>query len=259
MDEVLKLHVRPDLREPSMLLAFEGWNDAGEAASLALQFLDEAIASVPLAELDSEEFYDFTVRRPLVTQVAENAREIEWPRNEFRYGSIDGSREIIIGRGVEPHLRWRTYCDAIVNLALDMGVQNVVLAGAYLADVVYSQPVALTGFASEPEVLLLHGISSTSYQGPTGIVGVLAERLQREGMSVMSLWAGLPHYIDATPNPRGALALVQKLTECLRFRVDEAPLRSRAAEFEQEISKVVANDAELSEYVKRLKRREFAQ
>ena len=242
-----------------MILAFEGWNDAGEAASLALRFLNNAIHSVPLAEIDPEEFYDFTVRRPGVVQLESNVRCIEWPSNEFRYGSVDCSRELIVGIGVEPHLRWRAYCDACVELALEMGVSRVVLAGAYLADVVYSQPVALAGFASHPDELAEIGVTSSGYEGTTGIVGVLGDRLQREGLSVLSLWAGLPHYIEAAPNPRGALALLQKITRYLDFRIDEAPLRTRAAEFEQEIPKAVAGDSELADYVKRLKRREFAQ
>jgi proteasome assembly chaperone (PAC2) family protein len=259
VNEFLRMHVEPELREPALVIAFDGWNDAGEAATSALEFLNQAINSVPLAEIDPDEFYDFTVRRPTVTPVSESLRRIDWPRNEFRYGSVDCSREIIIAIGVEPHLRWRRYCDAIVELALDMGVAKVILVGAYLADVVYSQPVALTGFSSNPEVLAELGVVASHYQGPTGIVGVLAERLQSEGLFIASLWAGLPHYIEASPNPRGALALIQKLTECLDFRIDVEPLRAEAAEFEQRISKVVAADAELSDYVKRLKRREFAQ
>ena len=253
------MHVKPELRDPAMILAFEGWNDAGEAASLALRFLNNAIHSVPLAEIDPEDFYDFTVCRPGILQLDSNVRCIEWPVNEFRYGSVGCSRELIVGTGVEPHLHWRAYCDAIVGLAHEMDVRCVVLAGAYLAAVVYSQPVTLTGFASNSEALAALGVTSSGYEGPTGIVGVLADRLQREGIDVLSLWAGLPHYIDAAPNPRGALALLQKITQYLDFRIDEAPLRSRAAEFEQEVSKMVSSDSELADYVKRLKRREFAQ
>jgi len=253
------MHVKPELRDPAMLLAFEGWNDAGEAATLALTFVNSAIHSVPLAELDPEPFYDFTVRRPGVVQLESNVRCIEWPANEFRYGSVDCSRELIVGIGVEPHLHWRAYCDACVRLAKEMGVRRVVLAGAYLADVVYSQPVALTGFASQADALSELGVTGSNYEGPTGIVGVLGDRLQREGISVLSLWAGLPHYIEAAPNPRGALALLQKITQYLDFRIDDGPLRTQAAEFEQEISKAVAGDSELADYVKRLKRREFAQ
>ena len=131
--------------------------------------------------------------------------------------------------------------------------------GAYLADVVYSQPVSVTGFASAPQDLERLDVTGSRYQGPTGVVGVLGERLRSEGVAVVSLWAGLPHYINASPNPRGALALMLKLTQLLEFRVDEAPLRRMAADFEQKISQLVANDAELSEYVRELKRREFAQ
>jgi proteasome assembly chaperone (PAC2) family protein len=255
----MRLHVQPELHEPAMILAFEGWNDAGEAASTALRFVNEAIQSVPLAEMDPEPYYDFTVRRPVVFHDADKQRQIEWPSNSFRYGSVDGAREVVIGIGVEPHLHWRSFADEIVTLALDLGVRRVVLVGAYLAEVVYSQPVALTGFGSDNEALARLGVLETGYEGPTGIVGVLADHFQREGIWNTSLWAGLPHYIEATPNPRGALALVQKLTECLGFRIDVGPMRERAAEFEQHISKVVAGDTELTDYVRRLKRREFAQ
>ena len=163
------------------------------------------------------------------------------------------------GIGVEPHFRWRAFCDVVVDLVERLEVRRVVMLGAYLADVVYSQPVRVTGFATESENLERLGVDASSYEGPTGIVGVLGERFERAGLSVLGLWAGLPHYISASPNPRGALALVQILTHYLDFRIDEAPLRKVAAEFEQRISQVVAEDPELVDYVKQLKRREFAQ
>lgn len=253
------MHVEPRLEKPALILAFEGWNDAGEAATTALRFLDRAIASVPLADLDPEEFYDFSVRRPRLVQETGDRRRVEWPSNQFRFGSVDSAREIVVGIGVEPHLRWRSYCDAIVELASRVGAARVVLVGAYLADVVYSQPVALTGFASERGDLDALGVVCSGYEGPTGILGVLAERLEQAGLPYLSLWAGLPHYIDAAPNPRGALALLQKLTEYLAFRIDDASLRADAADFEQRISKVVAADSDLADYVRNLKRREFAQ
>jgi len=253
------MHVQPELRDPALVLAFKGWNDAGQAASLTLDIVNESIQSVPLADIDPEEFYDFTVERPVVSFAGEEKRSLSWPNNHFRFGPIDGDRELIVGVGVEPHLRWRSYCESVVALALDSGVQRVVLLGAYLADVVYSQPVSLTGYSTDPAVLRTLSVASSSYQGPTGILGVLADAFEQEGLWVTSLWAGLPHYIDATPNPRGALALLQKLTECLDFRIDEAPLRKQAAEFEEKISGVVSSDSELMEYVRQLKRRNFAQ
>ena len=267
------MHVEPVLREPTLVLAFSGWNDAGDSATSALRYLDAGVHSVPLAEIDADDFFDFTVRRPEVVQrpvakrvgpqMAEAAsspreRVIVWPHTEFRYGSLDETSELITGTGVEPHLRWQHYSDAVVELARRLGVARAVLLGAYQADVVYSQPVQVTGFASHEEELHALGVVSSDYQGPTGVVGVLAARFEAEGIPVLSLWAGLPHYINASPNPRGALALVQKLKEYLGLRLDEAPLQKSAAEFEERINKLVASDPELSEYVRQLKRREFA-
>ncbi|MGH0036665.1 MAG: PAC2 family protein [Myxococcota bacterium] len=259
MSDRLRLHVKPVLRNPALIVAFEGWNDAGEAATTALRFITDAVRAVPLADLDPEEFYDFTVRRPNVAMDRHRQRRIVWPANEFRFGSIDGEREVVTLCGVEPHLKWSAFADCVTGLARDLDVSRVVLLGAYLADVVYSRPVGVSGFASEPEHLKRLGVEPSTYEGPTGIVGVLADRFERAGMDVVSLWAGLPHYINAAPNPRGALALLQGVTQHLDFPVDDAPLRTGAAEFEEKISKLVAGDPELSEYVRQLKRREFAQ
>lgn len=253
------MHVRPVLGEPTLLLAFEGWNDACESASSAIRFVNESLLSVPLAEIDPDEHYDFTVRRPHVRYRNGAIAPVRWPSNEFRYGVTEEGVELIAGIGVEPHMRWQGYCDAVVELAVDMGVQRCLLLGAYLADVVYSQPVVVTGFASSPDLLERFDIEPTSYEGPTGIVGVLAAQLQEEGVEVLSLWAGLPHYISATPNPRGSLALLRKMAQYLEVPFELRQLKEDALRFEEEISRVVAGDDELSEYVKELKRREFAQ
>ena len=246
-----------------MILAFAGWNDAGDASTAAVRYLDQGIQSVPLAEIECEDFFDFTVRRPDVVQRPNREgtgaeRLIVWPNTEFRYGTVQDGREIITGIGIEPHLRWRSYCDSVIELARRQAVGRVYLLGAYQADVVYSQPVQVTGFATDIDAFELLGVASSDYQGPTGIVGVLASRLEEAGFPVVSLWAGLPHYINISPNPRGALALVQKLVQLLGFPVDEEPLRKHAAEFEERISKLVGSDTELSEYVRQLKRKEFA-
>ena len=253
------MQVEPVLREPALVLAFAGWNDAGDAATSALRYVESAVGCVPLADIDPEEFFDFTVRRPEVARGESGDRSIVWPATRFRYGSMDPNRELVTGLGPEPHLRWRGYCDSVVALARTLGVARVVLLGAYQADVVYSQPVHVTGFASEAGKLEQLGVERSDYQGATGIVGVLAARFEQEGTPVVSLWVGLPHYINASPNPRGALALVQKLSTCLEFSLDEKPLRARAAAFEERISKLVSSDSELSEYVKQLKKREFSQ
>lgn len=254
----LLLRVEPDLTDAPLVLAFEGWNDAGEAASHALRFLRGAVRCVPLGEIDCEEYLDFTVQRPVV-RVEEGRRVIQWPNMDFSYGAVDPTREVVTGLGVEPHLRWRSFCEVMARMVQRLRVSQVVLLGAYLADVVYSRPVEVTGFASSPERLEGFGVRPTRYEGPTGIVGVLAERLQQDGVEVVSLWAGLPHYIGVSPNPRGALALLQKLMEGLYLKLDDEPLRREAAAFEQKVSELVAEDPELLEYVRQLKRRDFAQ
>jgi proteasome assembly chaperone (PAC2) family protein len=249
----------PSLSEPTLLLAFEGWNDAGEAASLALRHVAKAAGAAPLAEIDGEGFYDLTVRRPEVRHETDGRRRIEWPCNPFLAGSLGPGRDVVIGGGSEPHLHWRDFTDLVVEVAERVGARRVGLLGAYLADVVYSRPVAVTGFASEPGLGERLHLASSAYEGPTGIVGVLAERLEREGFQVLSLWAGLPHYVNLSPNPRGALALLQKLEEWTGFRTDREPLERQAAEFEEKVSAIVTADPELAEYVRQLKRREFAQ
>jgi proteasome assembly chaperone (PAC2) family protein len=259
MGDPLRRIVTPSLDEPLTILAFEGWNDAGEAASSAVRYVADATQSVPLAEIDPEEFFDFTVRRPEVRIGKGAVRLIEWPSFELRYASAGPGRELVLGVGPEPHFRWRRYVGHLLRLLQDTGVRRVALLGAFLADVLYSRPARVVGFASEPGLLEKLAVEPSGYEGPTGIVGVLASELAAAGFEVASLWVGLPHYINASPNPRGALALVQKLTEYLDFRVDDAPLAREAADFENRVSEMVAGDPALSEYVKDLKRREFAQ
>lgn len=259
MGNLIRRLVEPLLRDAALVLAFEGWNDAGQAATSALHYVDAALHTAPLADIDPDDFYDFTVRRPHVVHGEGGRRRIAWPANRFRYGSIGPSRELVTGCCIEPHVRWRRFCEAVVDLVEGLGVRRAVLLGAFQTDVIYSQPVRVTGFATDPIELERLGVQGSEYEGPTGIVGVLASHLEERGLSVLSLWAGLPHYINVAPNPRGALALTQVLTRHLEFRLDEGPLQAGAAEFEQKISRLVAADADLADYVKELKRREFAQ
>lgn len=258
-DEALHLHVVPELDDAPLLLAFDGWNDGGESATIAVEYIERAIRCVPLAEIDCEEFFDFTVRRPTVSIDEADRRIIDWPVAKFGYGAIDQNREIVIGVAVEPHMRWRRYCDLVAELVQKLRIRRVVMLGAFLADVLYSLPVVVSGFATRDELLELQGVKRSRYEGPTGIVGVLTERLHADGVEVISLWAGLPHYISSSPNPRGALALVQKATEYLDIKIDDTALKNEVAEFESRISELIASDPELEEYVRQLKRREFAQ
>ena len=260
------MFVEPALKGSTAIFAFEGWDDAGESATTALDFVNDTLKAVPLAELDSEIFYDFPVTRPEVALDPDGRREIRWPSNLFRYGTLTGSvtdrannNELVTCIGAEPHLRWRCFCDCVSDVVKAVGVERVVLLGSYLADIVYSQPVLVTGVASDSTILERIGVKQSDYQGPTGILGVLADRFDSDGIDVVSMWAGLPHYINACPNPRGALALVQALGDCLGLHFDLDPLDHAAAEFEERISKLVSRDPELRDYVKQLKRRDFAQ
>jgi predicted ATP-grasp superfamily ATP-dependent carboligase len=259
MSDALRMHVHPTLHDAAMVASFEGWNDAGEAATCAVRYLAEAVRSVPLASIDCEEFLDLTVRRPVLRIGARGGRSIEWPRTEFAYGSPDASRELVLGQGIEPHVHWRRYSDLVADVVSRLNIRRVILLGSYVADVVYSRPVTVSGFATSPRLLEEIGVAPSQYEGPTGIVGVLTERLMRQGVEILSLWAGLPHYISATPNPRGALALLQVITASLGIKIDDEPLRADAAAFEEKISGIISADPELSEYVRQLKRREFAQ
>lgn len=254
------LHVRrAPPPAPTLVLAFEGWNDAGEAATSAARYLRDAACAEPLAELDPEEFFDFTVARPTVRRGPGGERELEWPTLRFAHGFLHPTLPVLVGVGVEPHLRWGRFMEGVVELTRLVKAERVALLGAFLADVLYSRPVRITGFASEPTLLERLAVEPSDYEGPTGIVGALGERLGREGLQVVSFWAGLPHYIDASPNPRGALALLETLARWLGVPVDDAPLRTSADDFEEKISALVASDPALAEYVRQLKRRDFAQ
>jgi predicted ATP-grasp superfamily ATP-dependent carboligase len=257
MPEPLRWLVRPELRDPLLVLAFEGWNDAGESATTAARHLAAQLGAAPLAEIDPEPFFDFTVRRPLVRVEDGVVQQIEWPTCRFLYAATGESREVVIGLAIEPHLQWRLYTEQVLALAKALHVRRAVLLGAYLADVLYSRPVGVTAVASHAALLDRHGLEPTRYEGPTGMVGLLGWELRQRGVETIALWAGLPHYINVTPNPRGALALLECAAPLLDAKLDLEPLRSAARDCEQRMSQMVAGDPELAEYVRELKRREF--
>ncbi|MBI4515554.1 MAG: PAC2 family protein [Deltaproteobacteria bacterium] len=255
----LHYHERPQLRQPALIMAFGGWNDAGQSASVAVRYLAEQFAAKPLATIDPDEFYDFTVQRPQVRLTEGLQRQVEWTANEFHFTANPALPcDLVFGWGPEPHLKWKAFCAIVMRLIKDCEVEVVVTLGGYLAEVLYSRPVPITAFASDPELLRRLDLTSTRYEGPTGIVGVLVDACRREGLTHVSLWAALPHYIAALPNPRGALALLMQATAFLKLPADLGPLQAAAGVFEQKIDEAVAADAKLSAYVRELKKREFA-
>jgi proteasome assembly chaperone (PAC2) family protein len=252
--------MRPSLKRPVLILAFAGWNDAGASATTAVRYLTEQLLAPKFASIDPEDFYDFSIQRPQVRLTEGMQRQIHWPSYDFYYGAgIGVERDFVLGIGAEPHLRWRAFCEAILRLARDCGIEMIVTLGAYLDEVLYTRPVPLTGFATDSKLLGELDLIPSRYQGPTGIVGVLAEACRKMGTPNMSLWASLPHYLPASPNPRGALALVLRLTQWLGLRIDTGPLERSAAEFQNKVNEVVSSDSNLSAYIRELKKREFEQ
>jgi predicted ATP-grasp superfamily ATP-dependent carboligase len=261
MQPLLWDHRPTGLRAPAMVCAFQGWNDAGDAASTAVAFLGSALGARRFAHIDTEEFYDFQANRPRIRFSAEEAdsqparREIEWPSVEMFEAIVPGAqRDLVLVQGVEPSLRWRTFSAAIVELAEALGVQLVITLGALLADVPHTLPVAMTGFSSDPA--LMDRLGSTGhpsrYEGPTGIVGVLHTATSEAGLPSMSLWASVPHYVAAAPSPKAALALVRNLEDLVGVSVNAQELEEAAANYERQVGLAVSSNPEVQAFVERL-------
>lgn len=250
----LQWEYRPDgLRAPALVCAFKGWNDAGDSASSALSFVGSALSARRFATVDPEEFYDFQATRPRVKLVEGHAREIVWPSVELYEARVPRApRDLVLLAGGEPSLRWRSFAKVIVELAEALGVQLVVTLGALLADIPHTRPVSVTGLTSDPALISRLGLASSSYEGPTGIVGVLHAACQEGGLPSASLWAAVPHYIAATPNPKAALALVRKLEGLVGVAVDASELEGAAADYERQVNLAVQSDPDVQAFVERL-------
>lgn len=250
----LRWEHRPDgLRAPALVCAFKGWNDAADAASSALTFVAGALDARRFATIDPEEFYDFQATRPRVALSEGRTRQIVWPAVElFEVRVPRAPRDLILLAGTEPSYRWRTFCTVVVELAEVLGIQLGVTLGALLADVPHTRPVSITGFASDRELIERLGLGSSSYEGPTGIVGVLNAAFQDAGMPSASLWAAVPHYIAASPNPKAALALVRKLEGLVGVAIDASALEEAAAEYERQVNIAVQSDPDVQTFVERL-------
>jgi proteasome assembly chaperone (PAC2) family protein len=250
----LRWEYRPDgLRAPALVCAFKGWNDAADAASSSISFVGRALNAQRFATIDPEEFYDFQATRPRIKLVDGHAREIVWPEVELFEARIPRApRDLILLSGTEPSFRWRTFGKLVVDLAEAIGAQLVVTLGALLADVPHTLPVSVTGLSSDPALVARLGLTQSSYEGPTGIVGVLHAACQQAGLPSASLWAAVPHYIAAAPNPKAALALVRKLEGLVGVAVDATELESAAADYERQVNIAVQSDPDVQAFVERL-------
>ena len=250
MDHVTFLEHRP-LDRPPIVCAFKGWNDGGEAASIALRYLHERWGAKTLATVDPEEFYDFQVTRPTVRLEDGVSRVIEWPRIEFAAASVQG-RDVVLLDATEPNIRWRTFAGAILRVAEEIGSPMLVTLGAFLTDIPHSRRVPVVGSAIDEETADRLGLARSQYEGPTGILGVLHDASNRSGLTSVSLWAAVPHYLPVAPNPKAALALVERVAQLLELPVITEPLVRAVASWEQTVLRLVQESEELSEYVSRL-------
>ncbi|MBY6311747.1 PAC2 family protein [Rhodococcus kroppenstedtii] len=246
----------PTLRDPVLVAAFEGWNDAGDAASGAVEHLELIWDATPLAELDSEDYYDYQVNRPTVRQVDGVTREIDWPSTRLSLCSPPGSdRDVVLLRGIEPNMRWRSFCDDLLDFVEELGVRTVVILGALLADTPHTRPVPVTGTAYSTEAAEQFNLEQTRYEGPTGITGVLQDQCVRAGVPAVSLWAAVPHYVSQPPNPKATVALLQRVEDVLDIEVPLGELPMQAEDWEQQVTEMTEDDEEIAEYVRSLEER----
>jgi proteasome assembly chaperone (PAC2) family protein len=256
MADELRISDRPDLYRPVLVTAFRGWNDGGQAASLAVGYLARVWEAERFADIDPEGFFDFQVTRPQVTLVDGTTRQIDWPETAFFHARPEAlGRDVVLLLGIEPNVRWRTFTGLIVELAQELGVEMVVTLGALLADVPHTRATPVTGSATSEELVRELGLQQSRYEGPTGIVGVLHEACGRIGIPSASLWAAVPHYVSLAPNPRAAYALCRRLGDLLGGTVPTAELEQAGETFVTQVSEAVSSDAETAAYVEELERR----
>ena len=249
----------PPLVDPVMVAAFGGWNDAAEAATGALEHLELEWSATPLAEVDPEDYYDFQVTRPIVELGDGLTRSIVWPSTRLMVARPPGSqRDIVLLRGIEPNMRWRTFCSEIVGICLERGVETAVLLGALLNDSPHTRPVPIVGTVSDPGLARSLNLEMTRYEGPTGIVGVLQHSLGAAGTKTVSLWASVPHYVAQPPNPKATLALLRRIEDLLDIPMPLGELPDEARAWEHGVDELAAQDSEVAEYVRELEERKDA-
>ncbi|MFL5990397.1 MAG: PAC2 family protein [Rubrobacteraceae bacterium] len=255
----ISLEWRPQLDRPVLIAAFTGWNDAAEAASVALAALRDSWEARNFGVFDAEEFFDYQAARPRVKLVEGVTRTIEWPENQLSATAPSlesaGGRGAVLLSGPEPSFRWRSFCAAVIDLARELNVELVVTMGALLADVPHSRPVSVAANSQDPALVESLGLSASRYEGPTGITGILHRACAEANLSSVSFWAPVPHYLPAIPSAPAALALLESLSALLRMEVDTSTLERGAAAYQEQVSAAVSQDSDLTSYVRMLEDR----
>jgi proteasome assembly chaperone (PAC2) family protein len=255
----IKLEWRPELERPVLIAAFTGWNDAGEAASVALATLRDSWEAQNFGSFDAEEFFDYQTTRPQIKLVEGVTRTIEWPENHLSatVSNLEaaGGRGAVLLSGPEPSFRWRSFSAAVIELVRELNVEVVVTMGALLADVPHSRSVSVAANSQDPALVENLGLSASRYEGPTGITGVLHRACAEGGLPSVSFWASVPHYLPALPSAPGALALLESLSGLLGMDVDTSNLERGAAAYQEQVSAAVSQDSNLASYVRMLEDR----
>jgi hypothetical protein len=245
----------PVLRSPVAIAAFEGWNDAADASTAAIEHLQRVWQAKPVGEIDPEDYYDFQVNRPTVTPT-DHGRQLTWPTTRFTVASPPGAEsDIVLIRGIEPSTRWRSFCGEVLEACHSLEVTRVVMLGSLLADVPYARPLPISGSTADHRDIERFGLTVTRYEGPTGIVGVLHDACETAGLEASTFWVHVPHYANNPPCPKATLALLHRVEEFLDLQVPMADLPEEAAEWEERLRAAAEQDAELGEYVRELEER----
>ncbi|MEZ0094698.1 proteasome assembly chaperone (PAC2) family protein [Streptacidiphilus sp. EB129] len=250
---MIELDDMPELVDPVMVAAFEGWNDAGDAASSAVSHLDEIWEGKVFAALDAEDYYDFQVNRPTVW-LDDGVRRITWPTTRLSVVRVTEpkTRDLVLIRGIEPSMRWRSFCQELLAIAHELGVEMVVILGALLGDTPHTRPVPVSGVTSDGDLAQTLDLEESRYEGPTGIVGVLQEACAHAGIPAVTFWAAVPHYVAQPPNPKATMALLNKVEDLLDLRIPLGELADDSRAWQLGVDQLAAEDSEVAEYVQQL-------
>ncbi|MGX9295827.1 PAC2 family protein [Tsukamurella paurometabola] len=246
----------PKLDRPVLIAAFEGWNDAGDAASGAVEHLELTWDAQLITEVDSDDFYDFQVNRPIIKQVDGVTRAVEWPSTTLSVcRPPKADRDVVLLRGTEPNFRWRAFCDQLLAIFSELHIDSVVILGSLLADTPHTRPVPVTGAGYDAESAKRFGLEQNRYEGPTGITGVLQDACVRAGFPAVSFWAAVPHYVSQPPNPKATVALLQRVEQVLDLAVPLSDLPTRAEAWEASVTEMTEDDEDVADYVRGLEER----
>jgi proteasome assembly chaperone (PAC2) family protein len=247
----------PELKDPVLVAAFEGWNDAGDAATGAIEYLELTWQATPLAAIDPDDYYDFQVNRPTVSQVNGVTRRVSWPTTRLSVCRPAGADfDLVLVRGIEPNMRWRSFCEELLDMMRELGVRTAVTLGALLADTPHTRPTPVTGTSYDAASATRFGLEQSRYEGPTGIVGVLQEACVLAGIPAISFWAAVPHYVAQPPNPKATIALLHRVEEVLDIAVPLGELPAQADDWQKLVNEMADEDEDVRDYIRNLEERD---